>query len=114
MTRMKWLDMLFAWCLILLGAAHYLAAWVPKMALLRGPWAEGASVAIVTMGIMNGVRVHRKSDAFLRWSTAVVTALTTGLCLAVLYHFPGNVLHQPQALAVAVLGVFELFFAVAG
>jgi hypothetical protein len=111
---MKWMDTLFAWGLVLLGSAHYLAAWVPKLGLLRGPWAEGTAVAIVTMGIMNAVRVQRKSDAFLRWSTAVVTALTAGLCLSVLYHFSGNVLHQPAALAVGVLAIFELFFAVAG
>jgi hypothetical protein len=111
---MKWLDTLFAWCLILLGSAHYLAAWIPKLTLLRGPWAEGAAVAIVTMGIMNAVRAQRRSDSFLRWSTVVVTALTAGLCLSVLYHFSGNVLHQPAALAAGVIAMVELFFGVAG
>jgi hypothetical protein len=111
---MKWLDALFAWALVILGSAQFLAAWVPKLSLLRGPWAGGAAVAIVSMGLMNAVRTQRKSDAFLRWSTVVVTALTAGLCLTVLYRFSGNVLHQPAALATSVLAVFELFFAVAG
>jgi hypothetical protein len=111
---MKWMDTLFAWALVVLGSAHFLAAWVPKLSLLRGPWAGGAAVAIVSMGLMNAVRSQRTGDAFLRWSTAVVTALTAGLCLPVLYRFSGNVLHQPAALATGVLAVFELLFAVAG
>jgi hypothetical protein len=44
----------------------------------------------------------------------MVTALTAGLCLSVLYQFSGNVLHQPAALATGVLAVVEFFFAVAG
>jgi hypothetical protein len=111
---MKWMDTLFAWALVVLGSAHYLAAWVPKLSLLRGPWAEGAAVAIISMGIMNAVRAQRKNDSFLRWGTVVVTALTVSMCMSVLYHFPGNVLHQPAALAVGALAVFELFFAVVG
>jgi hypothetical protein len=111
---MRWMDTLFAWALVVLGVAHYLAAWVPKMGLLRGPWAGGAAVAIVSMGLMNAVRSRRKSDSLLRWSTAVATALTAGLCLSVLYRFPGNVLHQPAALATGALAVVELFFSVAG
>jgi hypothetical protein len=111
---MKWLDALFAWALVVLGAAHFLAAWIPKLGLLRGPWAGGAAVAIVSVGLMNAVRSQRKSDGFLRWSTALATALTAGLCLSVLYQFSGNVLHQPVALAAGVLAVLELFFAVAG
>ena len=94
--------------------AYFLAAWIPKLSLLRGPWTGGVAVAIVTVGLMNAVRSQRKSDGFLRWSTVVATALTAGLCLSVLYRFPGNVLHQPAALATGVLAVFELFFAVAG
>jgi hypothetical protein len=111
---MKWMDALFAWALVLLGAAHYLAAWIPKLGLLRGPWAGGAAVAIVSMGLMNAVRSQRKNDAFLRWSTAGGTALTAALCLSVLYRFSGNVLHQPVALATGMLAVIELIFAVAG
>ncbi len=111
---MKWLDALFAWMLVLLGSAHFLAAWIPKLSLLRAPWAGGTAVAIISMGLMNAVRSKRKSDAFLRWSTATATALTAGLCLVRLYQFSGNVLHQPAALATAVLAVVELFFAVAG
>ena len=111
---MKWLDALFAWTLVVLGSAHFLAAWIPKLSLLRGPWPEGAAVAIVSMGLMNAVRSQRKSDTFLRWSTAAATALTAGLCLIALYRFSGNVLHQPAALATGVLAVIELFFAVVG
>jgi hypothetical protein len=111
---MKWIDTLFAWALVLLGSAHLLAIYVPRLALLRGPWAGGAAVAIITTGMMNAVRSQRRSDGFLRWSTAAATALTAGLCLRVLYQFPGNVLHQPAALAVGALVVAELFFAIAG
>jgi hypothetical protein len=111
---MKWMDTLFAWALVVLGSAHFLAAWVPKLSLLGGPWAGGAAVAIISMGLMNAVRSQRKSDSFLRWSTAVATALTAGLCLTVLYRFSGNVLHHPAAVATGVLAVFELLFAVAG
>jgi hypothetical protein len=111
---MKWIDALGAWLLVLLGSAHFLAAYVPKLGLLRGPWAGGAAVAIVSIGLMNAVRSQRKSDRFLRWNTAAATALTTGLCMKVLYQFQGNVLHQPAALATAVLAVIELVFAVAG
>jgi hypothetical protein len=111
---MKWLDALFAWALVLLGAAHFLAAWIPKLGLLRGPWAGGAAVAIVSMGLMNAVRSQRKSDRFLRWSTVLVTTLTAALCLRVLYQFSGNVLHQPAALATGAFAVIELFFALMG
>ena len=111
---MKWLDALFAWALVLLGGAHFLAAWIPKLGLLRGPWTGGAAVAIVSMGLMNAVRAQRKNDLFLRWSTVAVTALTAALCLRVLYQFSGNVLHQPAALATGALAVVELFFALAG
>jgi hypothetical protein len=111
---MKWLDAVFAWSLVVLGSAHFLAAWVPKLGLLRGPWAGGAAVAIVSMGLMNAVRSQRASDGFLRWSTAAATALTAGVCLSVLYQFSGNVLHHPAALATGLLAVFELFFCVAG
>jgi hypothetical protein len=111
---MKWMDALFAWALVLLGAAHFLAAWVPKLALLRGPWTGGAAVAIIAMGLMNAVRSQRKNDRFLVWTTALVTALAGAMCIGVLYHFPGNVLHQPAALATGVLAVVELFFALAG
>ncbi len=111
---MKWLDALFAWALVLLGSAHLLAAWIPKLGLLRAPWAGGAAVAIVTMGLMNAVRSQRKSDRLLRWCTALATALTAGLCLKVLYQFSGNVLHQPAALATGLLAVVELFFSLAG
>jgi hypothetical protein len=97
-----------------LGSAQFLATWIPKLSLLRGPWTGGAAVAIISMGLMNAVRSQRKSDRFLRWSTVVVTALTAGLCLTVLYRFPGNVLHQSAALATGLLTVFELFFALAG
>ncbi len=111
---MKWLDALFAWILVLLGSAHFLAAWIPKLSVLRGPWTAGTAVAVISMGLMNAVRSQRRSDGLLRWSTAVVTALTAGLCLVLLYRFTGNVLHQPAALATGVLAVFELFFTVAG
>jgi hypothetical protein len=111
---MKWMDALFAWALVLLGAAHYLAAWIPKLGILRGPWAGGAAVAIVSMGLMNAVRSQRQNDRFLRWSTALATALTAALCLSVLYHSSGNVLHQPVALATGVLSAMELLFSVAG
>jgi hypothetical protein len=111
---MKWIDALFAWALVLLGAAHFLAAYVPKLGMLRGPWADGAAVAIVSMGLMNAVRSQRKSDALLRWSTAFATALTAAMCLKTLYQFSGNVLHQPAALATGLLVVLELFFCVAG
>jgi hypothetical protein len=111
---MKWMDTLFAWALVGLGAAHLLSAYVPKLGLLRGPWAGGAAVAIVSMGLMNAVRSQRESDGLLRWSTAVATALTAEVCLPILYRLPGNVLHHPAALATGVLAVFELLFAVAG
>jgi hypothetical protein len=111
---MKWIDVLCAWLLVILGSAHFLAAYIPKLGLLRGPWAGGAAVAIVSVGLMNAVRSQRKSDRFLRWNTAAATALTAVLCMKVLYQFPGNVLHQPAALATAVLAVIELVFAVAG
>ncbi len=111
---MKWMDTVFAWALVLLGSAHYLAVYVPKLGVLRGPWAGGAAVAIVTMGLMNAVRAQRRNDRFLRWSTAAATALTAAMCLRMLYQFPGNVLHQPAALAVGALAVVETFFAVAG
>ena len=111
---MNMLDAIFAWALVLLGSAHFLAAWVPKLGVLCGPWTAGAAVAIVSMGLMNAVRSQRPSDGFLRWSTAVATALTAGLCLPVVYHLPGNVLHQPAALATAVCVIFELFCSVAG
>ncbi|MGA3127779.1 MAG: hypothetical protein ABSD13_13790 [Candidatus Korobacteraceae bacterium] len=111
---MKWLDALFAWALVLLGLAHMLATWVPKLSLFRGPWAAGVVVAIVTMGLMNAVRSQRRSDRLLRWSTAAATALTAALCLKVLYQFSGNVLHQPAALAVAALALAELFFGLVG
>jgi hypothetical protein len=111
---MKWIDTLFAWALVLLGSSHFLAAYVPKLSVLRGPWEGGAVAAIVTMGLMNAVRSQRRSDRFLRWSTAAATALTAGLCMKVLYQFQGNALHQPAALAVGALALVELFFAVAG
>jgi hypothetical protein len=111
---MKWIDTLFAWALVLLGSSHFLAAYVPKMSVLRGPWTEGAVVAIVTMGLMNAVRSQHRGDHLLRWATVVSTALTGALCLRVLYQFPGNVLHQPAALAVGALAVAELFFGLAG
>jgi hypothetical protein len=111
---MNMLDAVFAWALVLLGSAHFLAAWVPRLGVLRGPWTGGAAVAIVSMGLMNAVRSQRPSDGFLRWSTAIATALTAGLCLPVIYYLPGNVLHQPAALATGVLAIFELFFSMAG
>jgi hypothetical protein len=111
---MKWMDTLFAWALVLLGSAHFLAAWVPKLSVMRGPWTAGEAVAILSMGLMNAVRSQRQSDRFLRWSTATATVMTAGLCLAVLHKFSGNVMHQPAALSTGVLGVLELFFAVAG
>lgn len=111
---MKWIDTLCAWALVLLGSAHFLSAYVPKLAALRGPWTEGAMVAIVTMGLMNAVRSHHRGDHFLRWATVVATALTAAMCLRVLYQFQGNVLHQPAALAVGGLAVVELLFGLAG
>jgi hypothetical protein len=111
---MKWIDALCAWALVVFGGAHFLAAYVPKLSLLRGPWVGGAAVAIVTIGLMNAVRSQRKSDRFLRWSTAAATALTAALCMKVLYQFQGNVLHQPAALAAGVLALVELFFSVMG
>jgi len=45
---MKWIDTLFAWALVLLGSSHFLAAYVPKLSVLRGPWEGGAVAAIVT------------------------------------------------------------------
>jgi hypothetical protein len=66
------------------------------------------------MGLMNAVRSQRKSDRFLRWSTAAVTGLTAALCLRVLYHLSSNVFHQPAALATGLLAVVELLFAVVG
>ena len=111
---MKWLDVLFSWLLVLLGLAHILAIWVPKLSLFRGPWAAGLVVAIVTMGLMNAVRSQRRNDRLLRWTTAVATALTAGLCLKVIYQFSGNVLHQPAALATGILAVVELIFTLLG
>lgn len=111
---MRWLDTLCAWVLVALGSAHFLAVWIPRLAVVRGPWAGGAAAAIVSMGLMNAVRSQRSSDAFLRWSTVAATALTAGLCLQLLYAFPGNVLHQPAALATTVLAIVELAFGVLG
>jgi hypothetical protein len=112
--KMKWIDTLCAWLLVILGSAHFLAAYIPKLSLLRCPWMGGTAIAIISIGLMNAVRSQRKSDRFLRWNTAAATALTTALCMKVLYQFPGNVLHQPAALATAVLAAIELVFAVAG
>lgn len=111
---MRWMDAVCAWALVLLGSAHFLAAWVPKLGLLRGPWAGGAAAAIVSMGLMNAVRSQRAGDQFLRWSTAAATALTTLLCLGVLYGFHGNVLHQSAALATGLFSVIELLCCLAG
>jgi hypothetical protein len=111
---MKWIDTSFAWAIVLLGSAHFLAAYVPKLTHLRGPWAEGAAVAIITMGLMNAVRSQHRGDHFLRWTTVLTTALTAGLCLRVLYQFQGNVLHQPAALAVGALAMAEFCFSVVG
>jgi len=111
---MKWLDAAFAWALVVLGSAHFLAAYVPKLSVLQGPWAGGAAVAIISMGLMNAVRSHRRGDAFLRWCTVAATALTTWVCLSVLYHYSGNVLHRPAALATGVFALCELLFAVMG
>lgn len=111
---MRWLDTLCAWVLALLGATHLLAIWIPRLGFLRGPWMGSAAIAIISAGLMNAVRARRRSDHLLRWNTAVVTALTSGLCLKTLYQFSGNVLHQPAALATGVLTVLELFFTVAG
>ena len=111
---MKILDPLFAWALVVLGAAHLLATEIPRLVFLRGPWVNSTAVAIVCIGLMNAVRSQRKSDRFLRYSAVVATLLTAGLCLTVLYRFSGNVLHQPAALAIAVLTVCELFFGITG
>lgn len=141
---MKWLDALFAWALVLLGSAHFLSQWIPKLGLLRGPWAAGAAVAIISMGLMNAVRTRRQNDAFLRWCTVAATALTAGLCLplSLPMHLPmhlptlhslsgnilhplsgnvffyngflNNVVHHPAGLATGVLALVELLFALAG
>jgi hypothetical protein len=111
---MRWMDALCAWVLVVLGAAYFLAAWIPKMGALRGPWSAGAAAAIVSVGLMNAVRSQRPSDSFLRWSTVAATALTAAMCLGVLYHFSGNVLHQPAALAAGGLAVVELVYGLAG
>jgi len=110
---MKWIDTLCAWALVVLGSAHFLAAWVPKMGLLRGPWTGGAATAIVSVGLMNAVRSQRPNDRFLRWCTAVATMLAAGMCFGVLYHYSGNVLHQPAALATGLLAAIELLFCLA-
>jgi hypothetical protein len=112
--KLKWMDTLFAWALVLLGAAHILAAWLPPLARLRGPWGAGAAVAVISVGLMNAVRSQRGSDAFLRWSTALATALTAGLCLRVLYQYSGNVLHRPAALATGLLALAELLYCLVG
>ena len=111
---MNVLDAVLAWALVLLGSSHFLAAWVPRLGVLRGPWTAAAAVALISVGLMNAVRSQRASDSFLRWCTAVATALAAGLCLPVIYHLPGNLLHQPAALATAVCVIFELFCSVAG
>jgi hypothetical protein len=111
---MKWLDTSLAWLLVLLGSANFLAEYVPKLAALRGPWAGGTAAAIVAAGLMNAVRACRPGDKFLRWTTAIVTLLAAWVCLAVLYHYSGNVLHYPAALSAGVLALVELGFAVAG
>jgi len=132
---MKWLDALFAWALVLLGSAHFLSQWIPKLGLLRGPWAAGAAVAIISMGLMNAVRTQRQNDAFLRWCTVAATALTAGLCLPLclpmhlpaLHSFPGGILHSlsgnvfsynavhhPAGPVTGVLAVVELLFALVG
>jgi hypothetical protein len=111
---MKWMDTTFAWLLVLLGSANFLAEYVPKLAMVRGPWAAGAAVAIVSAGLMNAVRSRRAGDGLLRWTTVVATLLTAWVCLLVLYHYSGNVLHRPAALAAGVLAVVELIFALIG
>lgn len=113
MNLRKWIDTLFAWVLIMLGAAHILSRWVPALIVLRGPWVGAGAVAIVTMGLMNAVRSQRKGDRWLRWSTAMATVLTGALCFSVLYH-TGNVLHEQAALTACILAVAEVFFALAG
>jgi hypothetical protein len=111
---MKWLDTAFAWLLVLLGSANFLAEYVPKLAVLRGPWAGGTAAAIVAAGLMNAVRSRRAGDRLLRWTTAAATLLAAWACLVVLYHYSGNVLHHPAALAAGVLAVVELIFALLG
>ena len=111
---MKWLDTLCAWALVVLGATHFLVAYVPKLSLLEGPWAGGSAVAIISIGLMNAVRSQRTSDQFLRWSTAAATVLTTWVCLSVLYHYSGNVLHRPAALATGLIAIIELVFCFVG
>jgi hypothetical protein len=111
---MRWMDALCAWVLVVLGSAHFLAEYVPKLGVLRGPWGASAAAAIVSMGLMNAVRSQRPNDSFLRWSTLAATALTAALCLGMLYHLHGNVLHQPAALATGGLAVVELIYGLAG
>ena len=97
---MKILDMLLSWALVALGGAHFAAIWVPRLAMARGPWEMGTAVAIVTMGLMNAVRSGRKSDLLVKLACLISTGMTGALVGLELYHFTGNVLHQPAALAV--------------
>ena len=110
----RWVDTTFAWLLVLLGSANFLAGYVPRLVQLWGPWAGGTAVAVIAAGLMNTMRVRRPSDRTLRWTTAVVTALAAWVNLLALYHYYGNVLHQPAALATGLLAVVELIFAILG
>jgi len=110
----KWVDVSFAWLLVLLGTVIFLASYVPRLAGLWGPWAGGTAVAIIAAGLMNALRVRRPGDFMLRWSAAVITALAAWVCFLALYQYYGNVLHHPAALAAGLVAAIELVFAVIG
>jgi hypothetical protein len=110
----KNLDTLLAWALFLMGVAFFPAAYLHRFPQFIGLWTSASATAVISVALMNAVRARRRNDRFLRWSTVLATLITTALCLRLLYDFPGNVLHQPVSLTVAVLVLIELLFAVAG
>lgn len=111
---MRWVDTALAWLLVMLGSANFLAEYVPKLAVIRGPWAAGTAVAVIAVGLMNAVRSHHAGDGLMRWTTVAATLLAAWVCMLELYQYTGNVLHRPVALGASLLLVVELIFALAG
>jgi hypothetical protein len=80
--RLKTIDRIFGWLLILASCGHTIGTfmWVPFMSGMF-VWSLGASLASALLGVLNVVRVGRPDDKVLAGITAVGTACWALLAL---------------------------------
>lgn len=111
---MKLIDKIAAMLLAVLGLVHssftIVYAHQPNITPLDAAWFLGSGVAMISVGLLNGLRISRPGDALIRIASLMGNILALIFSLGALHALGPHIKEAPQAIAVTAVVVIELAF----